>query len=682
MFKTNAEPSDDALDPFDEIEADSNEAASFELETLRLLTASSGSLQRQSSLLAKVETDQTQSFGISEYSLYKEDRWILERPAHKTPHRILFNSEIAGGNALKKALVYHLLPQFHPFGRLRSFVSSTTYAHAFRYLELHLLVPNGIDASAESIRAISVRLINEALDRARDQGSQRQYFLLYFIVSFWAGLSEQKLIPSPLRLDVPSRSFGTSDREKDIYSAIAKEHKGWSPFSEEELSKLVEYAFFWAERAVPVLLEIQQFLKDKLAQKFIFSQYRLEAFEDTLGRQIDGVTICGYKRSFSIQRSVHKGREYIYDRYVYWWRRNYWEAVDRVRDGILILVALISGLRQSELAILTFDDVVLGEDGEWQLNATRFKTSNDPNYFGTSDQIPLPAFICTMVKDYKTLRTFIGGFRSGLLFEQVANPREAKLLGRATARAIRTTGETVGVDSVHLHRFRKTIAEILINRSERNIDLIRMLFGHKSYVMSLRYIARNPFLVHSVAETLETHYADAFAEIATAVSRGAHSGKAAERIAHSAAARPELFKGKLLRITVFRYISHLLQAGEPIFIQRTGIGMYCVSSDSYTASNPPPCVEKALAISNGGDVVPDPSNCQLECDNLVLLEAATETLEKNITFYSNLLNGAPGALAKRVQKQLVSKIEINERHLAHLGVRNDALRVDIVEKAN
>ena len=63
MVKTNAEASDDAPDPFDEIEADSNEAASFELETLKLLTSSSGSHQRQSSLLAKLEADPTQGFG-------------------------------------------------------------------------------------------------------------------------------------------------------------------------------------------------------------------------------------------------------------------------------------------------------------------------------------------------------------------------------------------------------------------------------------------------------------------------------------------------------------------------------------------------------------------------------------------------------------------------------------------
>lgn len=682
MAKTNAEPSDEALDPFDEIEADSNEAARFELETLRLLTSSGASRQSRSGLIAKLEADPTQSFEISEYSLYKDDRWILEKPAHSSSQQILFNSEIASVNSLKKALVYHLLPQFHPFGRIRSFVSSTTYASAFRYVDRYLLVPNGIDASVQSIQAISVRLINEALDRARDQGSQRQYFLLYFIVSFWAGLSEQKLIPMSLQLDVSSRAFCTRDRENDLYSVIAKEHKGWSPFSEDELSRLVEYAFFWAEKAVPVLCDIKNFIEKEGISCRPFSRDQFVSFEEVVGRTVDGIAVCGFTVSVqhpTTERRRRPGEPYGFK---YFWVGKFRDAVDRVRDGLLILVALISGLRQSELAILSFDDVVLEQNGEWHLNATRFKTSDDPNYFGKRDQIPLPAFVCTMVQDYRTLRTFIGGFRSGLLFEQIANPREAKLLDRATARAVRTIGETVGVDSVHLHRFRKTIAEILINRSERNIDLIRMLFGHKSYVMSLRYIARNPFLVHSVAETLETHYAEAFAEIATAVSRGAHSGTAAERIAQSAAARPELFKGKLLRITVFRYISHLLQAGEPIFIQRTGIGMYCVSSDSYSATNPPPCVIKSLALSNGGSVVPDPSNCQLECDSVVLLEAATETLEKNIAFYNNLLSGAPGSLTKRVQKQLISKIEINERHLGNLGKRNDVLRVDIVEKAH
>lgn len=662
----------------DEIERDSTEAADFEFENLHSLVTGEVAQQRKSSLMVKLEADPTQGFSVTDYSLYRDDRWVLEKAENSNILSILFNSDVVGGNHLKKMLVYHLIPQFHPFGRIRSFFSTTTYAYAFRYLEEYLLLPNGIDATPDSIRVISARMINEALDKSRDQGSPRQYFLFYFIATFWVALSNLGLISLCLRLDIPLRLIDTNERQKDIRNEIASEHKGWSPFTEEELSRLIEYAFFWAEKAVPVLLDIKRFIKEEglldSQYRHVIRSHRFQEFEDVMNRKVDGTTICGFKLNRPTNKVVHNGNIYQYELYHYRWQRKFKEAVDRVRDGILIFVALITGMRRTELGILTFDDITQNDDGEWQINITRFKTSDNPNYFGESDLIPIPTFIGSMVNDYKDLRNFHNNMRSGLLFEQIANPRQAKILNRAVGRAISSLGNAVGVDSVHPHRFRKTIAEILINRSERNIDLIRMLFGHKSYTMTLRYIARNPYLVHSIAETIETHFAEAFVEIVAAVRNGAFSGAAAERIANSTATRPELFKGRLLRLTVYNYIAYLLEAGEPVFIQRTGVGIYCFSSDAYCKDTAPPCVGRSEAKE--GNIVPDPSNCQLDCQNAIVLEGARDTLDKNIAFYSRLLDQASGSLTKTAQKQLTSKISINERHLAALNQRKNAQAVD------
>lgn len=662
---------------FDEIESDSIEAADFEFENLHSIIAGSENQQRKSSLIVKLEADLTHGFMVSEYATYKENRWVLKKAENSGDLSVNFNSDVAGGNELKKMLVYHLIPQFHPLGRIRSFVSTTVYAKAFHYIEEYLLLPNGLDATPESIRVISTRLINEALDRSRNLGGP--YRLLYVILTFWVMLSEQSLIPESHRLDVPLRLIDTKERQKDIWDVIAASHIGWSPFNEEELSKLIEYALFWTEKAIPVLFTIRDFLNvngilDQKSSKLSRSKQFLE-FESVVGQKIDGVTVCGFsqnKGKTTIRRKNGKVSEY--PSYDYWWIRKFREAVDQVRNGILILVALITGMRISELCLLTFDDISQRDDGVWNIEVTRFKTSSDPNFFGDCETIPLPTFIGEMIMEYKKLRGVRDFMRKGLLFEQVANSRKAGIMKVAMQRALKIISRAVGVDAVHAHKFRKTIAEILINRNERNIDLIRMLFGHRSYTMTLRYIARNPYLVHSIAETMETHYAEAFVEIVAAVRNGVYSGAAAERIAKSTSTRPELFKGRLLRMTVYNYIVYLMEAGEPVFIQRTGMGTFCMSSSSYSQNNPPPCVGKSVIME--GNIVPNPTNCQLECQNAIVLEGARETLQKNVSFYSKLLVQTSGSLTKAAQKQLSAKLDINEKHLAALALKNKAQAVD------
>ena len=667
-IKETSSPADDDDLPSD-LEIDAQEAAEFEVEEIH--NAVNGTVVEPShrGLIGKLETDRSHCFKISDHSAYGDAPWVLHQRPHAKAMVVNFNSRIEGGNELKRMLVYHLLPQFNPSGRLKSFNSTITYAHGFTYLENYLFESNGLVATAECIRAISTFLINGALDRVRDQASPRQYTLLYAIVVLWINLSEQKLIPEQYRLDTPLRLVDTRERQRDVQNKIATTAEGWRPFSQEELAVLVEHALFWSTRALPALLKIQNFLvkTGAAAQNHchVLKSTPDAEFETALSVEIDGVLICGYRATRSTQQvKGPNGEIYEYEQWRYTWLRRMQLSVDKVRDAILILVALITGLRNSELGGLSFDDVIEGGDGNWTLNVSRFKTSNDSNYAGEADTIPIPSFIGDIITDFNTLRDFKDLWRKGLLFEQVSNSRESRILPRATGRAMMNLGAELGIDGIHPHRFRKTIAEIIINRSERNIDLIRMLFGHKSYKMSLRYIARNPYLVGSVAETMETHFAEDFVNIVAAVRKGTYSGVAAERIAGVISNQPEAFKGILLRLTIFSYIAHLLESGEPIFIQRTGVGMYCFSGIKYTSEQPPPCrVGRTL---ESGQVFPDPSNCQLECRNVVLLEGAKATIQQNILFYSNLVSSSTKGLSRAAERKIVEKIKINEAHIARL----------------
>lgn len=652
------------------VDEDFHEAAEFEFANLLAAAGGESGPRRKSGLIAKLEADPAGRFKVSEFSMYCEDTWLLARKPNCPDRRVNFKSSLSGGNVLKRMLTYHLLPQFNPYGRLNSYTSTATYAWGFGSIEEYLFVANGLEATPKCIRVMSAQTLNAALDNIKARGSRRSYVLMYVVLRLWLALSAEHLIPQGYRLSVELGRVDSTERRRDIQEAIATTAVGWRPYSDDELSVLIEYAHFWTVHAIPALFDIWTYMTrnglTEQAHQTILRSSRVEELEHVLSTKIDDTVICGY--SISHQRTRSRAADgsllmYTYCRYRWW--RQFMVAIDKVRTGILIWVSLLSAMRISELGPLTFDSVRKNMNAQWSIKVTRFKTSNDPNYKGEVDWLPLPALVGNLIADYRRLRSLDARFwRQGLLFEQVTNSRTSNVLTRTIDKALRALGRELFVDNIHAHRFRKTIAEILIHRSERNIDLIRHLFGHRSYVMSLRYIARNPYLVGAIVETMAVHFASDFLHIVAAVRDGRYSGAAADRIAKIAAVRPSAFRGQILQIRIFDYVIHLLRAGEPLVIERTGIGTYCCSNTQYRRDSPPPCLENR--IPSDGLLRPDPANCQLDCNCAVVLQEAIPALEQNIDFYTGLLDQTKTKLSRKNEKMLLRKLEASETHLATL----------------
>ncbi|EKB1970473.1 tyrosine-type recombinase/integrase [Vibrio parahaemolyticus] len=674
---TNDDLDDDSLARgLKQIEEEAHEVAQETLAELQSLFNVKDINEVHSSLVARLNDAPDGSFYVINESIYSSDYWRLPIQRHTN---ILFNSKIKGANDLYRALSYYLLPDYNPFGRINSYNSTRTYTACFKYLENFLFLPNALSCEALDINIITHRMLNDALDRAKEY-SARAYSFTYFLIGFWISLSDQNFLPSAYALSVSLKNICTKKRYNDIQSALARETVGWQPFSEEELELLVEHALFWSEKALPELLKIASYLEEIGASKqnhreIIRGKNRDKKLEEILGKKIDGVKICGY--SHYIRKTNING--YIYDSNCYSWRRAFKLAVDKVLESIIILLSLVTGMRNREMGILTFDDITKAEKGgSWLLDITRFKTSSDPMYFGEHDNIPIPEFIGDRISDYKILREFIEHFspKRNLMLTTVTDVREESEDtdgARGITRTLKRIKENLGLDtSIHHHRFRKTIAEILIKKSERNIDLIRMLFGHKSYRMSLKYIARNPYLIDSVVNALSEHYTEDFIHIVKAVSKGGYSGEAASRIAEFTKDMSE-FKGTLIRLSVRNYIAYLLEAGEDIFIKRTTLGTYCVSTDNHSESYRPPCIDH---LGNDVAATPDVSNCQLDCKNAVVLAEAKDALESNILFYEQMLDGD---LSKKSQNYFMSQLQINQTHLDNLNSTGCVSQIGISE---
>lgn len=658
-----------------EYEADAEEAAVASFEAL--LEETAGPLVKsKSGLLNKLALFPNGDFPVSLYSQYHYTTWTLTDEAKGGAVRITFELEVLGLSDLKRALVYHLLPAFTPFTRMKSFSSSRAKAHDFRFIDMYLLRPNRLCAVREHLQLITLPMLNKALDDAKNSGKSSHYTGLFFSLRFWSALSGHQLIPVELRLSPELSGIESKERYRDVVDTFSGSIQTWIPFSEAELEKLVNYSLFWIDEAAPRLIDSQNFLIKKGFDKFnkgvVRRTKRQHDMEDAVSITINGVPVLDY----SMIEGFHNG----YYVYTYRWVSQFAQTIDKVRNAVFVFVALVTGMRKNELAVLTFDDVSADEAGQYWIDITRFKTSSDPNYSGETERLPLPRFVGESVEKLKKLRKFWTFYKDALIFQTVFSVKPVTNVRPTLPITILLALEAeTGIDRIHAHRFRKTIAEILIHRNERNIDLIRLLFGHRSYSMTLQYISRNPYLVRSVAVALEESYSKEFHEIVTAVRDGSFSGSAADRLARQISLRPDDFKGKKLKVSILVYVSHLLSAGSPIYVGRTAVGTYCISAHEFDEANLPPClVGRKLPEDK---IRPDPNNCQIECRNAVVVAKAENALRENLRFYESLMKNEDSSISARASKRIHEKIEIHKRHLRNLHSTETIkmLRIPVLE---
>lgn len=623
--------------------------------------------QRKGGLKFKLAAAPSGDFPVSVYSSYNHGRWILMEGGEYCEVSILIQNVPQDLQSLKRAISYYFLPSTNPFGTIKSYVSSMNYADAFKYVQRFVFEENRLSGVTDFASIISADMLNHALDDCKAQAYPHSYSMLFFYINFWLAISAQRLIPDEFCLDVDINEIDTSERRKDVYDFIASNSVGWKPFSGDELGHLLSYAYFWIDDAIPVIENVQRYISahPKLSKNKPLTVSRSdERFEQVLGQQVKGVGIVGFSSSTSVQRiTKSSGRRFEYFRISYHWKDKYRAAVDRVRNAIFILFSLLTGMRKREMATLQFDDVECGADGVWRVSFARYKTSTDPNFLGDADYITIPDYLGEAIESYKQLRKFGGYYLKGYIFQPASGNVTVNRTDRMIARVARNVGRETGVPHLHIHRFRKTIAELLINESEANIDVIRMIFGHSSYIMTLRYIARNPFLVSSVVDTLKEHFAEDFVDVVRAIHTGVYAGDAAHRVADQINKRPDLFSGTVLKTTVMQYVKHLFEGGSSFHIQRTSIGTICMSHSYHGTDELPPCL--AAMPNLIFPVRPDFSSCQIQCEHNLILQGSKEALEHNLKFYRTILVNST-KLRPEAVKELENKISINEKLLGEL----------------
>lgn len=649
-----------------DIEEDYSETVIEELESLQSEFAIRQDAP-STSLANKLKVDD--NFQICPGSFYRSDTWKLPHSKNNYPNNIRFNRELSGSNDLKRALIYHAIPEFSPFSSIRSYLTTKAFGNEYAIFEKYIFIDNGLSARPEHIRLISVPMILGALERSKEADAKAHCFYLFKFLRLWMNLTAQKLIPEEFYLDVPRDQIDTFERRRDVLdSRFRGTFEGWVSYSEEDLEELMSYVSFWLDGAAPKLMKLKQYLVEmsisNYEEKVVTRRYRLSKLEELSTIVIDGKTVM----SPTIREFFKDGAQY----YTYSWIKGYGQILENVRNAIFILTALVTGARKAELSAIHFEDISTDENGDYWIKITRTKTAPSPMY-GEADLLPLPKFVGDAITQFEELRSLAPFVKEGWLFQP---NRSVRSVLKATPSLINNIivqlKSELSITRLHCHRFRKTIAEILINRDERNIDIIRTLFGHRSYAMTLQYIARNPLMVRSVAIAIEQSYTREFQEIVAGIRFSGYSGESAKRIYQQVLKRPEEFSGKQLKTNIVAYVSHLLEAGEPLFIRRTAVGTFCLTGEHFTANNLPPCL---VGRKTYGDIImPDPSNCQPDCKKIVVLESARHALQDSVQFYSKILEATGGKLAAGAERDLNRRIKAAQLHLDNLNTSNPSPR--------
>lgn len=602
-------------------------------------------------------------FPVSRKSLYHETTWRFPSCS------ISFNHVTECANDLKRALTFYLLPENSHIFDIKSYKSSLQYSKGFSLIEKYVFIENHITADQQSLQMISTKMINEALDSARDYDSATNYMSLFYVIRLWLSLSAHELIPVAMRIDVPLEKIVVPERRADLYKTLRATIQAWVPFSEEDLRHMMEYALFWIEKAAPELAKVEPTIEkvNRRNKNGVITRSKPDPeLESNFKVKVEGkIVMHATRHAFS-----NRSRDYLR----YTWKWDWALALDHVRNAVFILIALITGARVSELGPLSITDIRNDRpdgSGEYWIRIIRWKTADDPNYNGEVEYLPLPRFVAESAIAYDKLRNIGRKTKRHWLFQSNKPGSANKLQGvtpQLLARVIRQLKEALPIERIHVHRFRKTIAEILINQDERNLDLIRALFGHKTFKMTMQYIARNPAMVRSVALSLEQSYTHELQEIIQAIRVGAYSGKAAIRISEQITAKPDDFQGKKIQISLLEYVTNLLMGGHPLFIKRTAVGTYCVTAEYFKFDNLPPCIQ-------GRDFSdelprPDPTNCHYDCRKIVVLEKARTALEENVKFFQRILDNPKATLPEATRHEIQTKIESYQYHLANLSHSN------------
>ncbi|ELA6982068.1 site-specific integrase [Vibrio parahaemolyticus] len=186
------------------------------------------------------------------------------------------------------------------------------------------------------------------------------------------------------------------------------------------------------------------------------------------------------------------------------------------------------------------------------------------------------------------------------------------------------------------HRFRPTIANFFLVKTNYAPLLLQQLFGHRSIGMTLRYMHKNKLIKRAIAQRVTAIYSETVAELATAYVTGTLAGPMKQVFGTAIEARDE-FKG-LTEYELALGLAEWLLArmkSQRYLITHTPTNICCRAK---TAHDSPPCHQEGC-----GHIDPEypiPANCVgAECKWAAFTFRRAASIQQQLGFYKNVLKG-------------------------------------------
>ncbi len=517
--------------------------------------------------------------------------------------------------------------------------------------------------------------IDDSITLTKTLGDKADLNRLYSTLRFirhWHEISSKMLLPKWCSLKYNLEEICPQKQVNVIYGLMEDQKSTWQPLEPNVIKDCYDEAKKYLNDYSDSIIKAHNLIrnrptngingKEKLASirkdgktKHLFSE--LKKFNiptiDTSGTQLFELPIITKKVKSLGYKSGYQDRT--------------WIIIEKIRPHVINLkraciyvLGLFTGMRRREIAELRAKKAYI-KNGKYYLDILRFKTSDEPNELGKPDSIPVTPLV---VKAVDVLFDLFKYNRSALesdfllVTDIITKKNFEKIKVQTVSKDIRAFVSDFGGTTAHAHQLRKTIAWLLISRSEENVELIRQLFGHKSYKMTVQYILRNELMVDSIIELIEHNYTEDLHEALIEMTEGKTAGSLSNSIKKRN--KSKNFKGQILVTDIETFIHEAIQAGMNIFVSRIPIGGFCISMDDYTKKRPP-CMQRSGADS------PQPQFCDYKsCPYVLHNETSIKNIKKQVSYYQSKLTYLDEAASEEVVNFYEQEVEDNLMLIARL----------------
>lgn len=625
--------------------------------------------------------DFNEKFSVVDGVLFDEIKWRIQWA--QSEHLMLDFSRIKLESTV---LTNH--PELYRFAKMMTYyccpkkvnlkISSWNTTH-IRFLSIVSFIqdfiwPNQL-LTAKMLSCVTQKQLQEHLDILLQRlemgvaGSTQRYRFFVNALQDWSDFTRRKLLPKEYDLDVNIDNILTKEVRTKSFSLIESQSGTWQPLAPEDIELIYNDAHRYVYDLADTIIECQELIRNRPLVGTTKGQNRGQIRSDGKSKELfktlrdmEVPMIDSETKLFNFNPETKKVKS---GGYACGWQFRTNINITEVRPEVInlkraciFLIGLFTGMRRREIAELK-STPAYKKNGDWYLAITRFKTSDDASGLGEPDEIPVPKIVCdainTLIKLFHSNRQqmnsdylLVADILSLKKYEKI----KIETVGKDISRYIFDVAGTNG----HSHQLRKTLAWLLISRSEHNIDLIRQLFGHKSYGMTLRYILRNELIVGSVMELLEHNYTEdlneAFQSIADGKTAGELSSKIKQRMDE------QNYKGQVLATDVESFIHEAIQAGVPMFISRLPIGAFCIKAGEPEVV--PPCMRHSNAK------LPQIEFCDYKnCSHVLHNDESISNINSQISYYKEkrryLPEEAAGSVVAYYETQVIEHQQLLER---------------------